>query len=174
MTDTPKKTREEVPPKLEEIVSSFERLSLTPTFIPPLAVLEQLIDTEHDLKDQKNKSNMAFRVEGRRGGGRRRGRPIANAEVLEAMQHMQARLEVVEMGNQGDAGVGDVSEPEPKATKEEEPTEVTPKMRFFKSVLGFTSKPRLEGSVYTGGLNPEELLDWINDMDKFFDYEEIE
>ncbi len=33
---------------------------------------------------------------------------------------MQARLEAVEMGNQGDAGDGDVSEPEVEATEEEE------------------------------------------------------
>ena len=43
---------------------------------------------------------MAFRVGGRRSGGQRRGRPVANAEVLEAMQQMQGRLEAVEMGNQ--------------------------------------------------------------------------
>jgi len=29
---------------------------------------------------------MSFRVEGRHGGGGRRGRPVANVEVLEAMQ----------------------------------------------------------------------------------------
>ena len=38
MTDTPKENREEVPPKLEGIVSSFERLSLTPATSPPLLV----------------------------------------------------------------------------------------------------------------------------------------
>ena len=117
---------------------------------------------------------MAFRVGGRRGGGGRRGRPVANAKVLEAIQHMQARLEAVEMGNQGDAGDGDVSEPKAEATEKEESAEVTPEMRFFKLVLGSTSKPRLEGLVYTVGLNLEELIDWINDMDKFFDYEEME
>ena len=41
---------------------------------------------------------MAFRIG--RGCGRR-GRPVANGEVLEAMQQMQARLEAMEMG--GDA-----------------------------------------------------------------------
>ena len=47
-------------------------------------------------------------------------------------------------------------------------------MRFFKSVLGSTSNPRLEVSVYTRGLNPEELIDWINELDKLFAYEELE
>lgn len=117
---------------------------------------------------------MAFRVGGRCGARQRRGRPVANAKVLEAMQQMQARLEAVQMGNQRDVDVGDVSEPEVEAAEEEEPAEVTLQMRFFKSLLGSTSKPRLEVSVYTGGLKPEELIDWINDMGKFFDYEEME
>ena len=41
-------------------------------------------------------------------------------------------------------------------------------------MLGSISKPRLEVLVFTGGLNPKELIDWVNDMDKFFDYEEME
>lgn len=63
----------------------FELLSITPTPRPPFVVSEQIIDIEQDLKEQKKKSNMAFRVGGR-GGGRRRGQPVANAEVLEVVQ----------------------------------------------------------------------------------------
>ena len=47
-------------------------------------------------------------------------------------------------------------------------------MIFLKSVLGSSSKPRPEIPIYQGSLNPEELIDWINDMEKFFDYEEME
>lgn len=112
---------------------------------------------------------MDFRVGGR-GGSRRRERPVANAEVLEAMQQMQARLEAMEMGRDVDAG--DVSEPKAKVAEEEEHADVTPEMRFFKSVLRSTSKLRLEVSIYTGSLSYEELIYWINDMEKFFDYEE--
>ena len=46
-------------------------------------------------------------------------------------------------------------------------------MRFFKLVLGYTSKPRLEVSAFAGGLNPEELINWINEMNKCFDYEDM-
>ena len=28
-------------------------------------------------------------------------------------------------------------------------------------------------SNYNGSLNPEELVEWINDMEKFFEYEEM-
>ena len=46
-------------------------------------------------------------------------------------------------------------------------------MRLLKSVLGSASKPRLEVSSFPGGLNPEELIDWNNEMNKGFDYEEM-
>lgn len=69
---------------------------------------------------------------------------------------------------------GDVSQPEVEAVEEEEAVEVTHEMRFFKSVLGSTSKRRFECLVYIGGVNVEELIGSINDMDKLFDYEEME
>eukprot|EP00253_Pinus_taeda_P007772 PITA_07772 len=47
-------------------------------------------------------------------------------------------------------------------------------MRFFQSVLRSTARPKTEVSIYEEGLNPEELIDWINGMKKFFDYEETE
>lgn len=90
---------------------------------------------------------MAFKVGGR-GGVRRRGRLVADAEVLEAMQQIQARLEALEIARDEDAG--DVSELEVGATEEEEPIDVIPEMRFFKSLLISTSKPRLEVSIYAG------------------------
>ena len=43
----------------------------------------------------------------------------------------------------------------------------------MKQVLGSTSRPKPDVSNYSGSLNPEELVDWINDMDNFFDYEEM-
>ena len=46
-------------------------------------VSTQVKDTEQDLRGQRRKSTMAFRVGRGRG---RRGRPVANAEVMEAMQ----------------------------------------------------------------------------------------
>jgi len=82
---------------------------------------------------------------------------------------MQARLEEVEMGRDVDAK--DVSEPKAEAT-EEAPPDVTPEMSFFRLVLRSTSKPRLEVSIYIGSLSHEEFIYWINNMEKFFDYEE--
>lgn len=56
---------------------------------------------------------------------------------------MQTILEALEMGNQGDATDGDVSDLEVGVAEEEDPAKVTPKMRFFKSLLGPHLNPDL-------------------------------
>eukprot|EP00253_Pinus_taeda_P024796 PITA_24796 len=68
---------------------------------------------------------------------------------------------------------GDVSEAEVEPA-EEEVVAVTLEMGFFQSMLRSTAKPKTEVSIYEGGLNLEELIDWINGVEKFFDYEETE
>ena len=37
-----------------------------------------------------------------------------------------------------------------------------------------SSRPRVEVPMYEGNLNVEELMDWINALNKYFDFEEIE
>jgi len=110
---------------------------------------------------------MAYRI-GR--GGRGGRRPVANAEVLRLMQRLEARLDVIEGDKQRD--LDDASEDE--EPQEEEPaTQESAELKLLKQVLGSTSRPKPDVSNYSGGLNPGELVDWINDMEKFFDYEEM-
>ena len=42
----------------------------------------------------------------------------------------------------------------------------------MKSMIGMSMRPRPEVPMYQGGLDPNELLDWINEMEKIFDYDE--
>ena len=37
-----------------------------------------------------------------------------------------------------------------------------------------SGRPRIEVHLYSGNLNVEELMDWINALSKYFDFEEIE
>lgn len=46
-------------------------------------------------------------------------------------------------------------------------------MRFLKNVFGSSYKSRSKVPVYKGNLDLEELIDWINEMEKSFDYEEM-
>ena len=43
---------------------------------------------------------------------------------------------------------------------------------MLKYVIGASMRPKLEVPTYQGELDANELLDWINEMDKFFDYDE--
>ena len=41
-------------------------------------------------------------------------------------------------------------------------------------MIGASMRPNPEVPTYQGGLDAKELLDWINEMDKLFDYDEID
>ena len=45
---------------------------------------------------------------------------------------------------------------------------------MLRAVLGSSSRLKLEISIYDGSLKDENLIDWINEMDKYFEYEEID
>lgn len=46
-------------------------------------------------------------------------------------------------------------------------------MKFLKSLLEASSKPKPELPIYDGSLSIEVLLDWISEMDKYFECEEV-
>ena len=76
-------------------------------------------------------------------------------------------------GTRGDPEASDVSEAEQEGEPEEEDEIEDIAVRLLKALIGASSKPRLEIVAYNGGLNPEELVDWINTMDKHFDFVEM-
>eukprot|EP00253_Pinus_taeda_P005469 PITA_05469 len=90
---------------------------------------------------------------------------------MEAMQHMHAILDALRTRKNIDDG--DVSEPEVEVA-EEEAIAVTPEMMFFQLGMRSTAKPKTKVPIYEGGLNLQEVIDWINGMEKLFDYEQTE
>ena len=86
------------------------------------------------------------------------------------MQRLEASLDVIEGDIKRDPS--DVSEDDESQEGEIAAQEST-KSRMLKQVLRSTSRPKHDVSNYSGSLNPEELVDWINDMEKLFDYEEM-
>ena len=116
---------------------------------------------------------MAIRMRGGRAG--HRGRPIANAELMEKMRVIQARLEAMELGRYREPDLGDVSDPEEEGNEQEE--ETAPKsaeMKMLRFVLGSSSRPKPSLSTYDGNLSAEGLIDWIGELDRYFDYEDVE
>ena len=77
--------------------------------------------------------------------GHDRGQQGGNTEVLEEMRELKARLESMETNRRRDPEVGDVSEPKDEEQREEAaPLQEIPKLRYFRSILGVTSRPRWE------------------------------
>ena len=116
---------------------------------------------------------MAVRIGRARGFDR--GRPPRNVEVLEEMRELRARLEAMETDRRRDPEAGDVSEPEDEEQREEAaPMQETLELKYFRSIMGETSRPRPELPTYDGSLVVEHLIDWINELDKYFEYGEVE
>ena len=84
---------------------------------------------------------------------------MVNTEVMEEMRELQEHLEAMEIDRQRDPEAGDVSEPEDEEKREEvAPMQKTPELRYFRSILGATSRPKPELSTYDGILIVKHLI----------------
>ena len=91
------------------------------------------------------------------------------------MRELRAPLEAMETDRRRDPEAGDVSEPEDEEQREEgTPLQETIELRYFRSILGATSRPRLDFPTYEGSLVMEHLINWISELDNYFEYDEVE
>eukprot|EP00253_Pinus_taeda_P007847 PITA_07847 len=84
----------------------------------------------------------------------------------------KSRLEAVEAGRQRDPELGDQSEEEIVAAAEASDEEAQ-ELRLLRSILLASSKPKTEISNYDGSLSADILIDWISELDKYFENQEI-
>eukprot|EP00253_Pinus_taeda_P026966 PITA_26966 len=108
----------------------------------------------------------------RRGRGRGRGRAvqrIAEEGLCEEICVLRERLAVVEAGGRRDPA--DDSDEE-VAKPEDEFEGATPELQLLKSVLLSSHKPRHELPTYDGSLSADVLLDWLSEVNKYFEFEE--
>eukprot|EP00253_Pinus_taeda_P007800 PITA_07800 len=108
---------------------------------------------------------------GRRGRGRGAQR-LAEEGLTEEIRILTARLEAVEAGRRRDPEIGDDSEEEVEGAADG-PEGESVEVRLLRSVLVATSKPKPELSTYDGILSIEVLWDWISEMDKYLECEEV-
>eukprot|EP00253_Pinus_taeda_P019571 PITA_19571 len=106
------------------------------------------------------------------GRGRGRGRVVrrvVDEGLREEIRVLRERLAVVEVGGRRDPA--DDSDEE-VAEPEDEFEGVTPELRLLKSVLLSSHKPKHELPTYDGSLSADVLLDWLSEVNKFFEFEE--
>jgi hypothetical protein len=109
---------------------------------------------------------------------RGRGRQVPNPDMEREMRDIHARLEDMETSQRCTASVGDVSESESEDEAGHEREEVTAEdaanEHLLRDVARMGAREEMDIPVYEGNLDAEELLDWIRDLDTYFDYEDVE
>ena len=46
--------------------------------------------------------------------------------------------------------------------------------KFFKAISSIGKWPKFDVHTFLGNVNPEELINWINELEEHFEYEDIE
>jgi hypothetical protein len=108
---------------------------------------------------------------------RRSGRLTENPEMERQIQDLRARLEDMETAQRCTPGAGDLSDSDHEVEAEpqgEVAAEDAANERLIKTIARMSSKTKMDIPVYEGSLGAEELLDWIQALDTYFDYEDIE
>lgn len=95
-------------------------------------------------------------------------------ELLEEIRRIETTLEALEVNSQWDPIGGDISENNEEQEEEREVEEDHVEVRLLKYLIGSSMRSKPKMPKYQGGLDVNELLDWINDMDKLFDYDKID
>ena len=47
------------------------------------------------------------------------------------------------------------------------------KERLFRAITKFGKRPTIDVGVFSGNLKSDELIDWINELEEYFEYEDI-
>jgi hypothetical protein len=107
---------------------------------------------------------------------RRRGRKMTDPVIEKEMCDLHARLEDMETTQRCTVSAGDLSDSESEIEaeqKEEVAAEDAANERLIRAITRMGAREKMDIPVYEGNLDAEELLDWIRDLDTYFDYEDV-
>jgi hypothetical protein len=101
--------------------------------------------------------------------------PVENRVMERKMRELRARLDAMETTQIRAPDAGDVSDAENEEVEVEEVVvEDVAEERLMKEIIKLGDKEKIHIPMYEGTLDVEELLDWIQEMDKYFDYEDVD
>ena len=100
------------------------------------------------------------------------GRGNVDNAILDPLREIAARLDALETTQRRGAHLDDVSKDEAVAPNHNlEPKEDQDEERLLRVLSRENSKPTIEVVPYDGKLDTNVVLDWISNMEKFFEYE---
>lgn len=91
--------------------------------------------------------------------------------VMDLLRQIAARLEAVETAQRRGRPIEDVSEDEVEEVGEQVPDIEQGDGRFLRAMTRVNAKPHFNPPDYDGKLDSDELLNWISEMEKYFEYE---
>jgi hypothetical protein len=102
--------------------------------------------------------------------------PVANRAMEREMRELCVRLDAMETTQRRTPDVGDVSEAEIKnvEVEAEAVVEDVVEEHLLRVVVKLGARANIDITMYKGNLDTKEFLDWIQVMDKYFDYEDVE
>ena len=96
----------------------------------------------------------------------------ADNAILDQLRQITTILDAVEIAQRKLAHLDDVSDDEEVAPNLNlEPEEDQDEAKLLRVLSRENSKPVVEVVPYDGKLDPNAVLDWISDMEKFFEYQ---
>jgi hypothetical protein len=107
---------------------------------------------------------------------RRRDRPMPDPAVEREMRELRAKLDAMEIVQRRTVNTGDISEANSENEArhgKEVAVEDTIDECLFRAIARIGAREKMEIPMYEGNLYVEDLLDWIRDLDKYFDYEDV-
>jgi hypothetical protein len=108
---------------------------------------------------------------------RRRERPIPDPTVEMEMRELPARSDAMKTTQIWIVDDGDVSEAEREneaGVEEEVTVEGVVEEHLFRVVARIGAREKMDIPMYEVNLDVVELLDWFRDLDKYFEYEDVE
>jgi hypothetical protein len=106
---------------------------------------------------------------------RRVDAPVANRAMEREMREICVRLYDMEISQRRSPDARDVNEAENEEVEVEEVVvEDAAEERLLREVVKSGVREKIEIPMYEGNIDTKELLDWIREINKYFDYEDVE
>jgi hypothetical protein len=89
------------------------------------------------------------------------------------VKQLKVKMEGMETSMKREPNIEDINENEEITTSEEEEEEKITEERLIMVFTKVGVRPKVEVPMYEANLDVEELIDWINALDKYFYYEGV-
>jgi hypothetical protein len=101
--------------------------------------------------------------------------PIENKAMEREIRELRARLDAMETTQRRAPDARDINDAKNEEVEVKEAIdEDVVEERLLKAVVKLGARVKIDVPMYEDNLDSEEFLDWIREMDKYFNYEDVD